>query len=186
MKYLITYSLLFFSLIVISQNENNSKLNEIRACYSTGLDIKRQIEQGNFSQLKKLKLKESSRLDSLISIEQDKTKEYEFHTDMYFNPDLNAYAFTIYNSKWIKTGSNWGLSEYLYVIELLIDFKETAKKPHIKSVKIILEELEIKKWWLSLMKTYKESKFLRKKWADKYGLIPPPPPPPEDEEWLNN
>lgn len=182
-NYKLIFIFLFLSLTGVCQN---NKLKEIRESYSLGDNIKKLIDQNKLSELKSEfgQTDKTNTLISLIKNEKSKNGQYKLSSDIYFNPDLNKYVFTIYSSKWIKTESEWGLSDYLYIIELLIEHNDSTNKSSIIKRRILDQSSDLKKWWQSFMDSYNMPKFQRKKWSDEYKLVPPPPPPPQTTEWF--
>lgn len=176
-----------FILTSISAICQESELANIRASYSLGENTKKLIEQNDLKEIQS-EFGETDKVDNLIAAiksEKFKSAAYKLDTDMYFNPDINKYVFAIYSSKWIRTESQWGLSDYLFVIELIIDNDGLNNKPKVIRRRIVVESSDLKKWWQSLMDSYHEPKFQRAIWAEKYKLFPPPPPPPQTTAWLN-
>lgn len=162
-------------------------LEKIRASYSLGERIKKLIEQKDVAGLKAQlgETDQTKRLISLLQSEKSTNNAYKIFSDIYYNPDINKFVFTIYKSKWIKTESDWGLNDYAYVAEFAIPNNSLADTSEIKLKKASNQASDLKTWWRSLMRSYRLSKFQRKKWADNYGLVPPPPPPPQSTEWFS-
>ncbi|MBU2920048.1 hypothetical protein KO504_01720 [Winogradskyella psychrotolerans] len=181
------YTLIFILLFIsLTGNCQDAKLKEIRASYSLGEKTKKLIEQNKFSELKS-DFGQTAKLNTLISLiqsEKAKSGEYKLSSDIYFNPDINKYVYTIYSSKWIKTESDWGLNDYLYIVELIIEHNNSNNELRVTQRSILDQNSDLKKWWQSLMDSYNKPKFQRKKWADEYKLVPPPPPPPQTTEWF--
>lgn len=176
----------FFLQISLTTIGQDNKLKEILGSYNFGQKTKTLIEKNKLAELKS-EFEQTENINSLISLIKSnnlKELEYELHSDIYFNPDLKKYVFTIYCSKWIKTNSDWGLNDYLFIIELLIHHNKSMNQFQITSRKILDQNSDLKKWWQSLMDTYKKPKFQRNKWAEMYDLVPPPPPPPQTTEWF--
>ncbi|MFD2725097.1 hypothetical protein [Hyunsoonleella rubra] len=177
----------FLAFLVLSSGfsqEINPRV--IGVCYSKGEKIKAMIEENNIFQLKK-EFGQTKNLESLLaSIKGRKSKNssYGISSDIYYDPDSKKYIFTIYSSRWIKTESDWGLNDYRFVIELMIEYVESNNEATIHHRRILNQNSNLKRWWQSFIDSYNNSKFQRKKWADEYGLVPPPPPPPQTTEWF--
>jgi len=58
----------------------------------------------------------------------------------------------------------------------MIEHNNSNNEPRVTRRRILNQNLDLKKWWQSLMDSYNKPKFQRKKWADEYKLVPPPPP----------
>lgn len=106
--------------------------------------------------------------------------------DIMYNQSTGNYEFIVYGGKHIPTEDDWGLYDYYFVIQYEIDLKQIGRKNQILKTTIIRDNdlNDLKIWWRSYMRSYKDPKYGRKEIADKYGLIPPPPPPPETKEWF--
>ena len=105
------------------------------------------------------------------------------HTDIYYNFRIKNFVFTIYSGEYVENGTDWGLFNYDFILTLFIKQNNTTFE--IDDANTIFEGLDEKRdWWQYLMLTYHNEGFLRKEWAEKYGLVPPPPPPPQSTDWL--
>ncbi|WP_178989723.1 hypothetical protein [Winogradskyella schleiferi] len=97
-NYTLTFIFLYISL---TGNCQDAKLEEIRASYSLGEKTKKVIKQNKLSQLK-YDLGQTDKTNILISLiqsEKAKSGEYKLSSDIYFNPVINKYVYTIYSYK---------------------------------------------------------------------------------------
>ncbi|MEM7086895.1 MAG: hypothetical protein AAF489_11975 [Bacteroidota bacterium] len=122
-------------------------------------------------------------LISLWKKGEDSEDKYDILKDIFYHPDIQSYIFTIHYAKWIKTDSDWGLNDYLFVLQLRIDFDSETQTAKIVAHHLFQNKKDIKNWWRFLMTTYNDPKFQRNQWYQDFGLVPPPPPPPEDPNW---
>jgi hypothetical protein len=172
-------------LIFISSVASGQTIDKqlIQQNYNKGLMVAELIDKSDTASLNEV-FHDEDQIMELIkknnSIDQAKDP-LEPSTDIYYDPNSKCFVFTIYKGKPVNNGTEWGLYDYLYVVELLID-PENENDPFRKSR--IIPETEMKQWWQSLMESYKNKNNLRKEWADKYDLVPPPPPPPQTEQWF--
>ena len=183
MRLKFTFLTIIISFNLIGQNPSKS---DILTSYSIGNEIKELIEKSEIAELK-AEFRQTDNINSLIELiqtEKFKSGVYSLNSDIYFNPGLNKFIFTIYSYKWIKTDSDWGLNDYLFVIELEIEHKSDTGSAKISNRHILNQNSDLKNWWRSLMLSYRNPKFLRDKWAADFKLVPPPPPPPQTIEWF--
>jgi len=131
-----------------------------------------------------LKLKTLSNYGALKELIENKTNPTYSPKDSIFtsasytegSTDLEL-NLTITSLKVLKkrNGEKYSRGKYYFVILSKIKFDKSDKKFMYHSSKILLNENEIQKWWISRYKTYNpKTKII----YDKYGYVPPPPPPP--------
>jgi hypothetical protein len=121
---------------------------------------------------------------SLRKTEEASEEKYNTRKDIYYHPDIESYIFTIHCAQWIKTDSDWGLNDYLYVLEMRLNFDPETETAEIAEYHLLQNKKDLKNWWRSLMASYNHPKFLRNQWAKDFNLVPPPPPPPGYVKWL--
>lgn len=110
----------------------------------------------------------------------------DINRDIMYNKETKNFEFLIYGGKYIPTEEPWGLYDYYFVIIMELDLTQEGTKNQFVKTKIIKDKdnNDLKDWWRSYMRSYKEPKYAKKELADKYGMVPPPPPPPETKEWF--
>lgn len=174
MKYFFT---IFFSIILFRVNGQNFDKATIQKCYSEGIAI-----------IEKLKILDSTGLTSYIDtttlnklFRLVRENEDNLRMDLYYDYRIQNFVFTIYSGRSIKNNTEWGLFKYYFITTINFELK----KLEITKVKTITNNAQDKKvWWQNFMISYGIKEYLRKDWADNFGLIPPPPPPPESSSWL--
>lgn len=125
-------------------------------------------------------------LNGFVKIIKDKRHNADslvMTPSIYYSPNDKAFVFTISAGKFINNGTDWGLFDYLFVIELRINSK-VGEDVVTKRTIFVDDEIKLKSWWISFMQSYNNKECLRDEWADKFGLVPPPPPPPKRISWL--
>lgn len=116
--------------------------------------------------------------------EKYESGEYKIFRDVFFYPPTNSYRLTIYASKWIETDSDWGLNDYLFVLELKVEYDVLNKAATITDHRLLDQDSDLKSWWRFFIGSYRDPGMLRDKWAKEFKLVPPPPPPPQTTDWF--
>ena len=166
---------MFAACIVLAQEPTQG---EVALCYELGKKTLEHIQQQDENALQR-EFKQDKNLPTLLTAlksEKAKSGEYEIHWDVYYHADRKHCVFFIYAAKHIETESDWGLNDYLYIIEIDIQNKPSPNAPEIIQKRIVSSDTSRKKWWQSLMNSYNDPRYLREKWF-KISKIPPPPPP---------
>ena len=156
--------------------------------YALGDEIAVAIQNKDLVTLNKLlgSTEDTRALMSLRKTEASSEKEYNTRKDIYYHPDIESYIFTIHCANWIKTDSDWGLNDYLYVLEMRLDYDSEIKTAAVVEYHLLQHKKDFRNWWRSLMESYNNPKFLRTQWYTDFNLVPPPPPPPGDSKWLKS
>ncbi|MHA7057257.1 hypothetical protein ACWGOQ_0008575 [Aquimarina sp. M1] len=182
---------LFFVLLIFVSSCNDKSMmdqNAVFACLEKGESIAKLIKESNTQKLQKV-LVDIPNLAYLLEILDDEVMIYEKYTvsqpNIFYNPYGEEYIYTIYASKWIDNGTDWGLSDYLFVFQLAFTYDEESEKVSVQNNRILKDHVGFKKWWFSFMQSYTIKSCRRDFWADSYGIVPPPPPAPATEEWLS-
>lgn len=173
---------LLFTLVITTLLLRGQEIDKltIQKCYAEGLNI-----------LEKIKKQDTTELSGFIEAKTFKTlfnlsnnNSLSINTDIYYDYRIDNFVFTIFAGNSINDSTDWGLYDYKFITTVQLNYENKVFK--IISITNIFEDNELKKrWWQSLMDTYKNKQFLRNEWAEKFGLIPPPPPPPENKSWFN-
>lgn len=176
LKIIITILLSTVTLIVTGQSIDKLTIQE---CYARGLHIFDKVKRKDTTGL--TTLYDTVTLKRLFQL-LDK-KESRIFPDIYYDYRIDDFVFTIYSGQSIDNGTDWGLYSYDFILTLYFH-RQNENFKIVKTITIFDDRQKKKIWWQSLMDSYRERKFLRKDWADKFGLVPPPPPPPETTEWF--
>ncbi|WP_378174796.1 hypothetical protein [Aquimarina sp. SS2-1] len=182
---------LFFLLFYCCTACNDNKLIQQKAvfsCLEKGESIAKLIKESNVKKLQKVFV-DIPNLNYLIEVLEDEVMKHEKYTlsqpNIFYNPYGDEYIYTIYANKWIDNGTDWGLSDYLFVLQLAFKYDDNSQKVSVANNRILKDHAGFKKWWFSFIKSYTIKSCKREFWADSFGIIPPPPPPPAIEEWLS-
>ncbi|MBW1296887.1 hypothetical protein [Aquimarina litoralis] len=159
------------------------------SCLDKGIEISDLIASSNTEKLKKVFV-DGYQMEYLFEVLDDEIMKYENYElnqpNIFYNPFKNQYIYTIYASKWIDNGTDWGLGDYLFVFQIAFVFDDATQKVSVENYRVLKDHVGFKTWWFSFMRSYSENSCRRNLWADSYGIIPPPPPPPVTEDWLQN
>lgn len=151
----------------------------ILKCFANGFDVLENIREKKTFELDSIF--EAATLKHLTElIEKNDERIYK---DIYYDYRIDRYVFTVYTGQSIDNGTDWGLFTYDFVLTLFYK-NQDGEITLVKTRTIFDDKQEKMAWWQSFMLSYNDSKFLRKHWADEYGLVPPPPPAPETSEWF--
>jgi len=152
--------------------------------YALGDEIAVAIQNKDIVTLNKLlgSTADARALLALRQTEEASKETYDTRKDIYYHPDFESYIFTIHCARWIETDSDWGLNDYLYVLEMRIDFDAETNKALLIEQRLLQQKKDYRNWWHSLMASYNNPKFLRNQWAKDFNLVPPPPPPPDTQQ----
>jgi len=175
MKYIITAYLIFFPFILKAQEVNK---NAILNSYKNGSYVKDFIDDSMYSKLTTW-FSNNEELEIIMQRNKNADKSYNIYTDLYYCHKNQCFLFTLIKGKHIPDDTEWGLFDYLFVIEIQMDLENQK----YKSVKFV-NDSEMKMWWQSLMDSYRNKANKRQEWAEKYNLVPPPPLPPQKKEWM--
>ncbi|MFD2562154.1 hypothetical protein [Aquimarina rubra] len=182
--------LIFTILIILFSCTDNgvTEKKAVLACLEKGESITELIEESNVEKLQKVFI-DIPNLNYLIEVLEDEVMKHEKYTlsqpNIFYNPYGDEYIYTIYANKWIDNGTDWGLSDYLFVFQLAFKYDANSQKVSVINNRILKDHAGFKKWWFSFIKSYTIKSCKRDFWADSFGIIPPPPPPPAIEEWLS-
>lgn len=156
--------------------------------YAQGEEVAVAIQNKDIVTLNRLlRFTEDARnLVSLRKTEESSEVVYDTRKDIYYHPDIQSYIFTIHCAKWIKTDSDWGLNDYLYVLEMRLDFDSKTNTVKVVEYHLLQNKKDFRNWWRSFMESYNNPKFLRTQWSKDFNLVPPPPPPPGDTQWFKS
>lgn len=123
----------------------------------------------------------------LNSAETSAQGEVNITKDVMYNQQSKKFEFVVYAGKYVPTKDEWGLFDYLFVIQMEIDLSQNEIENQVLNALIIdgADMSKLKIWWRNYMETYRQKEiYAKKEIADNYGLVPPPPPPPESEDWF--
>ena len=183
MKYSLTILFIFCTIVLSGQNVNK---DDLLICFRTGDEIRynleRQVNNDVF-----LPFKESNSINRLREhLESNKFQsgEYNLQSSMHFVPTTKKFIVSVICAKWIKTNTDWGLNDYLFIFELHIDYNKALKSAKIVNHRLYDKNSNLKEWWQQHMNTYKQDKYGRSVWGKERKFVPPPPPPPETEDWF--
>lgn len=154
--------------------------------YALGDEVAVAIQQKDIVTLNRLlgSTEDARLLLSLKNTQEASEEKYNTLKSIYYHPDIESYIFTIHSARWIKTDSDWGLNDYLYALEMRLDYDPETKTVEVIAYHLIQHKKGFKNWWRSFMASYNDPKFLRHQWSKDFNLVPPPPPPPGDTKWL--
>ncbi|WP_299435977.1 hypothetical protein [uncultured Aquimarina sp.] len=187
MKYI--FRLLFALALITSCSKGTSDQKALFICLEKGQAIGKLIKESNTKKLSRV-FDNVPNVDYLIEILEDNTMKHEKYVlngpNIFYNPYGDEYIYTIFASKWIDNNTEWGLNDYLFVLQLAFKYDEVSKKVSVEKNRVLKDHAGFKTWWYSFMRSYKEKSCRRKVWADLYGIVPPPPPPPVVEDWISN
>ncbi|WP_108804403.1 hypothetical protein [Aquimarina sp. Aq107] len=181
--------LVIISTIVVSCTRNDeAERIALFACLEKGETISKLISSSKVKKISKA-FTNTPNIDYLVEIMDEEVMKHESYIlngpNIFYNPYGDEYIYTIYASKWIDNGTDWGLNDYLFVIQLAFKYDEDSKKISVENSRILKDHIGFKKWWYSFMRSYNEKGCRRNLWAETYNLIPPPPPPPTIEDWIS-
>ncbi|MDH7445625.1 hypothetical protein [Aquimarina sp. 2201CG14-23] len=177
-----------FVLLILMQscNRGNADKKAVFASLEKGEAISKLIKDSNTEKLKKVFVNIPN-IEYLLEIVEDdiiRHEQYELsQPNIFYNPYGDEYIYTVYANKWIDNNTEWGLSDYLFVLQLAFTYDDSSNKVTAVKQRILKDHVGFKKWWYSFMRSYTEKTCRRDEWADMYGLVPPPPPPPATEDW---
>lgn len=158
--------------------------------YYVGHKVFETIETNNYDLIGKYFLDTTNIKDVqevLNSKETSIQQEIKITKDVMYNQQSKKFEFIVYAGKYITTNDNWGLYDYLFVIQMEIDLSKKGRENQVLNTLIIGGEdlSKLKIWWRNYMETYRQKEiYAKKEISDKYGLVPPPPPPPESKDWF--
>ncbi len=185
MKYIKTISFLLITNLIFGQIPEKENIQQ---GYYVGHKVFEALQTLNHELIKDY-YKDTTNMSFMIQgIESKRFHEdsIKISKDVMYNQETGNYEFIVYGGKYIPTVDDWGLYDYFFVIKYEIDLKGEEREDQILQTTIIKDEdlEDLKLWWRSYMRSYKEPKYAKKEIADKHGLVPPPPPPPETKEWF--
>ncbi|WP_027391289.1 hypothetical protein [Aquimarina latercula] len=174
--------------VVSCARSDEGERRALFACLEKGKTISKLIMSSKAKKINKT-FTNTPNVDYLVEIMDEEVMKHEkymlSHPNIFYNPYGDEYIYTIYASKWIDNGTDWGLNDYLFVIQLAFKYDEDSKKISVENSRILKDHIGFKKWWYSFMRSYKEQACRRNLWAETYNLIPPSPPPPAIEDWIS-
>ncbi len=152
-----------------------------------GLGLYYQIESKDIKRVK-ASLSNSVNSDFLIDLLKEQHKlldENNLIWDFYYNYQNDKIIFVIYSGSSIKDGSKWGLYNYLFITEIMMEYNNSNNSVKISKIRTLRGSQDLKDWWRHYMYTYNSEKHERKIWREKYDFPPPPPPPPpKSKDWF--
>ncbi|MEM7187177.1 MAG: hypothetical protein AAF466_11015 [Bacteroidota bacterium] len=183
MNKLILLLILFYSGIAACQEITEQA---VQNALSLGAKVAEAIEENDLVLLNdRLSDTEVARtVNAFVESEDYKTGDYRLFKDIFYYPPHQAFRFTIYASKWIDNETDWGLNDYLFVLELRVDYDFETNEASIGDQRVLDKDSNLKGWWRFFMSSYRDPSFLRDQWAKDFGMVPPPPPPPQTTEWF--
>jgi len=99
----------------------------------------------------------------------------EISMDMVYNRETGHLDFLVYGGKSIPTEDDWGFYDYFFVIQYEIVLGAYERKDRILRINIIKDNdpNNLKSWWRSYMRSYKDPKYAKNEIEDKHDVIPP-------------
>jgi len=158
--------------------------------YYIGHKVYEAIEMNNYDLIAKY-YSDTTSLKAVQEILNSKEafiqQEIKITKDVMYNQNSKKFEFVVYAGKYIPTNDEWGLYDYLFIIQMEIDLSKKEREKQVQNTQIIdgkdLGKLKI--WWRNYLQTYSQNEiYAKKEIAEKYGLVPPPPPPPESKDWF--
>ena len=182
MKLIISTCLLIISSTLLAQEITKAS---ILTAFAQGDEIAKLIEDSDLIGLNNsLDTTTAREIIALVENETYTSGEYKVFRDIFFYPKTNSYRFTIYAAKWIETDSKWGLNDYLFILELQINYDHEVKTASVGDYILLDQNSDLKRWWRFFISSYRDPAMMRDRWAKDFKLVPPPPPPPQTTEWF--
>jgi len=184
---LYSFTVLFCFCAISIYGQTITKETIIRT-YTLGDEIAIAIQEKDIVSLNNLlgNTEDARALVSLRKTEESSKAQFNTGKDIYYHPDIESYIFTIHCANWVKTDSDWGLNDYLYVLEIRLDYDSETETAELVEYHLLQHTKDFRNWWRSFMESYNNPKFLRTQWSTDFNLVPPPPPPPGDTKWFKN